>query len=60
MSKMIEDSRRLDKELMIWQRKNDIRRKQLEDLASKSNTENKTKLKEDIEKVGFFLSSHPI
>lgn len=57
---MIEDSRRLDKELMIWQRKNDIRRKQLEDLASKSNTENKTKLKEDIEKVGFFLSSHPI
>jgi len=59
MSKMIEDSRRLDKEL-IWQRKNDIRRKQLEDLASKSNTENKTKLKEDIEKVGFFLSSHPI
>jgi len=29
-------------------------------LASKSNTENKTKLKEDIEKVGFFLSSHPI
>jgi len=57
---MIEDSRRLDKEMMIWQRKNDIRRKQLEDLASKSNNENKTKLKEDIEKVGFFLSSRPI
>ena len=57
---MIEDSRRLDKELMIWQQKNDTRRKQLEDLASKSNIVDKTKLKEDIEKVGFFLSSHPI
>ncbi|KAG2536752.1 hypothetical protein PVAP13_9NG217300 [Panicum virgatum] len=50
MSKMIEDSRRLDKELMIWQQKKDTRRKQLEDLASKSNIVDKTKLKEDIEK----------
>ncbi|RLN39257.1 hypothetical protein C2845_PM01G35770 [Panicum miliaceum] len=50
MSKMIEDSRRLDKELMIWQRKNDIRRQELEDLESESNIVDKTKLKEDIEK----------
>ena len=54
---MIEDSRRMDKELMIWQQKNDTRRKQLEDLASKSNIVDKTKLKEDIEKVDFFLFS---
>ena len=54
---MIEDSRRMDKEQMIWQQKNDTRLKQLEDLASKSNIVDKTKLKEDIEKVDFFLFS---
>lgn len=50
----------MDKELMIWQQKNDIRRQELEDLESESNIVDKTKLKEDIENVDFFLFSHPI
>ncbi|TKV92665.1 hypothetical protein SEVIR_9G174800v4 [Setaria viridis] len=50
VSRTIEDNHRLDEELKTWQRDIDNRRKELEDLASKSNIVDKAKLEEDLEK----------